>query len=69
MKIGDVIETTSFTALAGQKPRINRFTFKAPKGSRFVLLVLGMQADKNPPIDLKEALESLGWRLASEEPK
>lgn len=64
MRIGDVIETTRVVA------RVERstFTFGSPKGSRFVLLYLGLQADKNPPIDLEKTLNALGWFRAPSTP-
>jgi hypothetical protein len=62
---GTIIRTGSFAAISGAKVRGQdwaEFTFKAPKGRRFVLLFLGAEAaDGSAPMDPNEALKALGW--------
>ena len=69
MKAGDVILIDRFRE-AG--PAINRrsrkFTreYKAPIGSRFVVLLLGVGHDDGPALDPNQVLNDLGWTFSEE---
>lgn len=64
MKPGDTVLVKSLTTHTQNA----QFTFKAPKGKGFVLLVLGA-TDLEPkvPFDANAALESFGWELRDKE--
>jgi hypothetical protein len=64
MKIGDVIPTRHINAnlvLAKGASGLTQISFKAPKGKRFMFLLLGTMSDDNE-FDSERALRELGWR-------
>jgi hypothetical protein len=60
VNIGDVIHTKSLTVVFENEKTRGTAGFKAPKGKRFVLLVLGVDS-ADSPVDAKAALDFLGY--------
>lgn len=45
--------------------RVQRASFRAPKGKVFVALLIGVEDEKGgEPLDIKAAMHALGWSLA-----
>ncbi len=64
MKNGDVIRTTYFQ----HHGPVATASYKAPKGSAFVLVLLGIEnKDGSEPLDPIQALQDLGYQLPDKE--
>ena len=61
MRRGDVVSAKNIRAVMGK----GWMEFKAPKGSRFVFIMLGVETDESP-LDPTEALHALGWVVEPE---
>jgi hypothetical protein len=63
MQIGDVVPTKSIMAnfvLPKGRSGLTAVSFKAPKGERFMFLLLGTMRQDNE-FDSERALRDLGW--------
>ncbi|AFU87301.1 hypothetical protein CcrMagneto_gp131 [Caulobacter virus Magneto] len=61
MKTGDCATMTNCTIEMDTEMGPFRATFKAPKGERFVFLLLGTEKKGGPALDVVAALQRLGW--------
>jgi hypothetical protein len=60
LKRGDVVQMTSMTVRPNED---SSFTFRAPRGKQFVLLLLGVEdkKDAGQKLDCIEVIEQMGW--------
>lgn len=63
MKVGDVLPMASIRVVHAT----GWLNYKAPKGERFIVVLLGSEpVDGSKPIDPKAVFNALGWHEASD---